>query len=174
MHDYTFDKLLTDLFIRAQTWFLFIWKSSVETPKVFTIRHPHKYVSRRQELTWSNISNSYTFNICFIPNTYVQSVYAWLFVHHCPSFKVNLHEAIWYNSTALKKFAKIYQFWGQRHISTPEDRKTDNRGVLVFHNVSGRMYIPEARAQNYSVHEISSQHKALEYHNLNPYDLIQH
>lgn len=82
VHDSTFDKLLTDLFIRAQTWFLFIWKSSVEMPKVFTIRHPHKYVSRRQELTWSNISNSYTFNVCFIPNTYVQSVYAWLFVHH--------------------------------------------------------------------------------------------
>lgn len=64
--------------------------------------------------------------------------------------------------------ARRNQFWGGRYTSTPQGRKMDDNGVLVFQNFPERTYIPESQAQNHSAHKIHFQHKALELHNLNP------
>lgn len=71
-------------------------------------------------LPWSNLWNSDTFDIRFIPNTYLQSVYVRSVVHY--SKWVNMKQS-WCNSTAPKKLAKIYSEPGD----TQAHQRTDDR-----------------------------------------------
>lgn len=105
------------------------------------------FQDRRSSENLCNISNSYTFNICFAPNTHRQSACAQCSVHRA----VNLSG--WTIRVQLlipPKLAKTSSEAGD----APAGRRTDK--VESRSSKLSLEYIPESRAQSYSTHKIVS------------------